>query len=135
MAELADAPDLGSGGEIRVGSNPTMTTIFKGQDMFIEVDVVEFNDKDIPYITIMLNMNSIAQFQPIAKRHREAYTAGRDAAIQKQLTDPNVRVSAIEELPNSGAIMLIAGNPSVLYTVTPYSEVRDAILKLQNTAT
>jgi hypothetical protein len=26
MAELADAPDLGSGGEIREGSNPPMPT-------------------------------------------------------------------------------------------------------------
>ena len=98
--------------------------------MFIEVDVVEFNDKDIPYTTIMLNMNSIAQFQPIAKRHREAYTAGRDAAIQKQLTDPNIRVSSVEELPSSGAIMSVAG-AAVLYTVTPYTKVRDLILSLQ----
>ena len=98
--------------------------------MFIEVDVVEFNDKDIPYTTIMLNMNSIAQFPPIAKRHREAYTAGREVAIQKQLTDPNVRVSSVEELPSSGAIMSVAG-AAVLYTVTPYTEIRDTILKSQ----
>jgi len=99
--------------------------------MFIEVDVVEFNDKDIPYTTIMLNMNSIAQFQPIAKRHRDAYAAGRAMAIEKASTDPSIRVSAVEELPSSGAVMQLVGQ-AVIYTVTPYADVRDAILKLQS---
>lgn len=98
--------------------------------MFIEIDVVEFIDKDIPYTTIVLNMNSVASFQPIAKRHREAYTTGRNMAIEKSQTDPNVRVSPIEELPHNGAIMSMAGQ-AVLYTVTPFNDVKKAVLEAQ----
>lgn len=102
--------------------------------MFIEVDVVEFTDKDIPYTTIMLNMNSVGQFQPIAKRHREAYTAGRNMAIEKSQTDPNVKVSAVEELPHNGAIMSLVGH-AVLYTVTPFADVKKAVLEAQGNST
>jgi hypothetical protein len=103
--------------------------------MFIEIDVVEHNEADIPYTTIMINLSSIAQIQPINKRQREQYTISRNVAIEKQLTDPNVKVSSVEELPNSGAIMILHGGHQVYHTVTPYAEIRDAILKLQGSNT
>ena len=101
--------------------------------MFIEIDVVEFTDNDIPYTTIMVNLRSIIHIQPIGKRHRDQYTAGREAAKEKQLLDPNIIVSPIEDLPNSGAVMYLLGGHQapVYYTVTPYTDIKEAILKLQ----
>lgn len=101
--------------------------------MFIEVDVVEFTDREIPYTTVLVNLNAIAHVQPIGKRHRELYAIGRNNAIEKQLIDPNVMVSPIEHLPNSGAVLHVMGGhlAPTYYTVTPFSEIKDAILKFQ----
>ena len=103
--------------------------------MFIEVDVVEFADKEIPYTTVMVNLKYIMQLQPIGKKQRDQYAAAREAARHNQLTDPNVRVSPVEDLPNSGAVMYMMGGTQapIYYTVTPYTEIRDTILKLQST--
>ncbi len=101
--------------------------------MFVEVDVVEFKDATIPYVSIMLNSRFIRQLEPIGKKHRDAYSKGREMAIEKQITDPNVLVSDVIDLPQQGALIFM-DDRSVYYTVTPFKEIRDSIRRLQSTS-
>jgi hypothetical protein len=96
--------------------------------MFIEVDVVEFSDANIPYRTILLNARSITHIEPIAKKHHALYEAGRNQAIINKETDPNVVVSPVENLPPKGAMMFLIGNSALYYTVTPYEQIRTYLL-------
>ena len=66
VAELVDAPDLGSGVERRVGSSPTLGTILKGylkiNDLAIRLQVVKSMDNN-QLLSSMKEMIKVIQSQ------------------------------------------------------------------------
>src|SRR5690606_2442322 len=98
--------------------------------MVLEVDVVEFRDATIPYDPIMLNTRFIRQIEPVGKKHQDAYAKGREIAIEKRVTNPEVLVSDVLELPKQGALIFMDDRSSY-YTVTPFKEIQDTIKRAQ----
>lgn len=107
--------------------------------MFLDIDVVEFNDASIPFTSILLNAAMVRQIQRVTTRTQERYAKHRAELIAQREDDPNVFVSDVEELPSGGAeVILISAQLGVYYTVTPFEEVRrqaQAINRRTNEAT
>lgn len=100
--------------------------------MFIEVDVVEFADAEIPFRTVLVN-TSLLHIEPIAEKHRNSYTMGRNQSIERQKEEPSTFVSPVEHLPHNGAVLYILGAMHMphYFTVTPYAEIRARVLGLK----
>ena len=97
--------------------------------MFLDLDVVDFNDDNVPFVSILLNSALVRQVQPIDNTTQSHYTAGREKALEEQRDDPNVKVSPIMELPGQGAIIhMLSPHLGTYYTVTPYPEVKRQFL-------
>jgi hypothetical protein len=107
---------------------------------FIEVDVVEFQDGEVPYTTIILNTHYIKQLQPIDNNHQSIFL--KNQVVRKQARDEALEaiasgeknidipvVSTVEELPHGGAVIYyLVPHGANYYTVTPYKEVRAKLL-------
>lgn len=99
--------------------------------MFLDIDVVEFNDATAPFTNILLNASMVRQVQRISKRSQERYTESRNKAIEDREEDPNVFVSDVEDLPMQGAeIILMHPAMGAYYTVTPFEEVKRQIQEI-----
>ena len=93
--------------------------------MFLDLDVVDFSDSDVPFINVIINGSLVRQVQRIDSGVQESYDRGREEAREKQLDDPEVKVSPVEELPSHGAmVVMIAPHFGTYYTVTPFDEVK-----------
>jgi len=99
--------------------------------MFLDLDVVDFSDKEVPFINVVVNASLVRQVQRIDSGVQESYDRGREEAKERQLDDPAEKVSPITELPSQGAmIVMIAPHFGTYYTVTPYDEVKKQFLGL-----
>ena len=100
--------------------------------MFIEVDVVEFMDVNIPFRTVLVNAG-IMHIEPIAAKHRKVYEMSRNKAIEMKSENPDVFVSPVEHLPQSGAVIYMLGamHAPHYFTVTPYAEIRARVLGIK----
>lgn len=99
--------------------------------MFLDLDVVEFNDSSIPYTSVLLNISMVRQIQRITTRSQERYTRSREQAMVEKEDNPEVFVSDVTELPMHGAeIILLSPQLGIYYTVTPYEDVRRQALEL-----
>lgn len=95
--------------------------------MFIEIDVVEFTDVNVPYTTILLNAGTIRQAQPIDTNHRQSFKETRAQRLADKEDDPKVEVTGVEELPHGGGVLyLLSGG--VYYTVEDWASVRDKLM-------
>tara|TARA_S200002703_G_scaffold79189_1_gene68173 strand:- start:299 stop:622 length:324 start_codon:yes stop_codon:yes gene_type:complete len=99
--------------------------------MFLDLDVVDFSDNEVPFINVVINASLVRQVQRIDSGVQESYERGREDAKDKQMDDPDVKVSPITELPSQGAmIVMIAPHFGTYYTVTPFDEVKKQFLGL-----
>ena len=93
--------------------------------MFLDIDVVEFNDSSVPFTSILLNSAMVRQVQPIDTNVQARYIEGRERALEDQQDDPSIKVSPVEALPSQGAmIIMLSPQLGTYYTVTPYEDVK-----------
>jgi hypothetical protein len=105
--------------------------------MFLDIDVVEFNDTAIPYRNILLNLSEVSHIEQTNNRHQEMYAAGRQRAIEDHEDDPSVPISPVVHLPQQGAMLVVrtpSGHSHIYYTVTPFTDIRTQVLRLNNTS-
>lgn len=102
--------------------------------MFVELDVVEFQDSEVPFTTILLNTAFVRQVQRIDNGIQSNYMTGRAKYAEDHKIDPieNHRPpSPVTELPSGGAmIAMLYPHLGTYYTVTPYQEVKNKFLEL-----
>tara|TARA_S200002703_G_scaffold143328_2_gene136307 strand:- start:420 stop:761 length:342 start_codon:yes stop_codon:yes gene_type:complete len=99
--------------------------------MFLDLDVVDFSDNEVPFINVVVNASLVRQVQRIDSGVQDSYNRGREEAKERQLDDPNEKVSPITELPSQGAmIVMIAPHFGTYYTVTPFEQVKEQFLGL-----
>lgn len=99
--------------------------------MFLDLDVVEFQDADVPFTNIILNSAMVRQVQRIDSNIQSRYLEGRERAIVDKEDDPNITVPTVEELPSQGAvIMMLSPQLGSYYTVTPYEEVKRQLMNV-----
>jgi len=99
--------------------------------MFLDLDVVEFNDSSVPFISILLNSAMVRQVQPIDTNVQSRYLEGRERALEDQRDDQNIKVSPVEALPGQGAmIIMLSPQLGTYYTVTPYEDVKRQFMQI-----
>lgn len=113
--------------------------------MFIDLDVVEFQDADVPYTNVVLNAALIRQVQRIdngvqsrflqaRKDHQEKYEQFQEDTTPYDQENPRERVmppSSVEELPSQGAmVVMVSPHFGTYYTVTPFEEVKKRLLAI-----
>lgn len=99
--------------------------------MFLDLDVVEFNDSDVPFTNIILNSTFVRQVQRIDSNIQSRYLENREKSRIEHEDDKNVIVPVIDALPSQGAVlMLMSPQMGSYYTVTPYEEVKRQLMAI-----
>jgi hypothetical protein len=113
--------------------------------MFLDLDIVEFQDANVPYTNIVLNAGLVRQVQRIdngvqsrfmesRKDHQERYEEFLKDATPYEQEDPQKKIlppSSVKELPSQGAVIyMVAPHFGTYYTVTPYEEVKAQMLSI-----
>ncbi len=98
---------------------------------FIEINVIDFQEITLPYTTVTINTNFLVHMEPIAPKHRQSFKKQREMSIERNKKDPDVFVTAFEELPEVGCVLMMQ-TAGILYATTPYNEIKKLIKEASN---